>query len=332
MVADVNALIRAGQQALKAGDKAAAREQLEQAVEVDAYNETAWLWLSAVVEGKEEQQTCLQNVLIINPENERAKMGLRSMGVDPDTVLAAEEEADEFDELDDDFGFEEDPYAVETSSASSQYGDAPEQEDQYDEWVDGLNLNTDGGANTTMPVAPSFDEDDYFDDDDLFGDDGAGASNLFDVDEFDDDYAEEDYDDNFEDFGDSTYEDTSAGAEDVYDEEFEEGYDDFDLDEDFLDEDALDMFEGVVDEGIHDFDDHDTFGDFDLDAHFEDENADPKDDPNYYWDMIPKEISAAERLPGEPKPAPTALMAVVGILVILNIGAIVFAVSQVGAV
>ena len=56
------------------------------AVELDPYSEMAWLWLSAVVESKEEQQTCLQNVLVVNPENERARQGLESLGVDPDSV------------------------------------------------------------------------------------------------------------------------------------------------------------------------------------------------------------------------------------------------------
>jgi hypothetical protein len=49
-------------------------------LEIDQYNEQAWLWLSAVVETPEEQRTCLDNVLTINPNSERAKTGHRHVG------------------------------------------------------------------------------------------------------------------------------------------------------------------------------------------------------------------------------------------------------------
>ena len=87
MSTNSNAMVRAGVDAYKAGNKAEARTMLERAIDLDGYNETAWLWLSAVVETPEEQQTCLENVLVINPDNQRARQGLKSMGVDPESVL-----------------------------------------------------------------------------------------------------------------------------------------------------------------------------------------------------------------------------------------------------
>ena len=34
------------------------------------------MWLSGVVEEPEEQQICLENVLVINPQNDKARRGL----------------------------------------------------------------------------------------------------------------------------------------------------------------------------------------------------------------------------------------------------------------
>src|SRR5688572_6673232 len=89
MPANVDAMVRAGVEAYRAGKKAEARTLLERAIELDGYNETAWLWLSAVVESPEEQQTCLENVLTINPNNDRAKQGLKSLGINPDAAKPA---------------------------------------------------------------------------------------------------------------------------------------------------------------------------------------------------------------------------------------------------
>ncbi len=77
MAANVEAMVREGTNALKAGRKEEARALLMKAVELDELNEDAWLWLSAVVETEEDQQTCLENVLAINPSNERARQGLK---------------------------------------------------------------------------------------------------------------------------------------------------------------------------------------------------------------------------------------------------------------
>jgi hypothetical protein len=45
-------------------------------VERDPHNEQAWMWLSGVATEPEEQQICLENVLVINPYNAKARKGL----------------------------------------------------------------------------------------------------------------------------------------------------------------------------------------------------------------------------------------------------------------
>lgn len=76
MSANVEAMVREGAAALKAGRKDEARALLLKAVELDPYNEDGWLWLSGLVDSVEDQRTCLENVLAINPNNQRAQQGL----------------------------------------------------------------------------------------------------------------------------------------------------------------------------------------------------------------------------------------------------------------
>ena len=76
MAANVEAMVNEGVNAFKTGRKEEARALLLKATELDPYNEQAWLWLSGLMDGPDDQRTCLENVLAINPENERAKQGL----------------------------------------------------------------------------------------------------------------------------------------------------------------------------------------------------------------------------------------------------------------
>lgn len=69
-------LLGEGKDAARNGDKNAARTLLTQVVERDPHNEQAWMWLSGVVAEPEEQQICLENVLVINPHNTKARKGL----------------------------------------------------------------------------------------------------------------------------------------------------------------------------------------------------------------------------------------------------------------
>lgn len=77
----VKGLIDEGMRAARAGKRDEARQLLLKATELDENNETAWLWLAGVVETPEDRQTCLENVLTINPYNDKARRGLEQMGV-----------------------------------------------------------------------------------------------------------------------------------------------------------------------------------------------------------------------------------------------------------
>lgn len=69
-------LMREGTAAAKAGQRERARELLTRVVEYDEKNIPAWLWLSDVVDGLDERQVCLENVLSLDPYNDAAHKGL----------------------------------------------------------------------------------------------------------------------------------------------------------------------------------------------------------------------------------------------------------------
>jgi flagellar basal body-associated protein FliL len=64
---------------IKKGDKETGKQLLERVIRNDPSNETAWLWMSAVVDTDEERQRCLERVLAINPNNELARQGLEAL-------------------------------------------------------------------------------------------------------------------------------------------------------------------------------------------------------------------------------------------------------------
>ncbi len=72
-------LLQKGIGAAKAGQVAQARSILKQIIEQEPRNETAWLWLSGVVETDEQRIICLENVLAINPHNKAAQRGLNAL-------------------------------------------------------------------------------------------------------------------------------------------------------------------------------------------------------------------------------------------------------------
>jgi hypothetical protein len=77
----LNDLLERGITALKEERKAEARRLLEQVLAQDERNETAWLWMSGVVDTDTERRICLENVLAINPNNGIAKRGLERLGI-----------------------------------------------------------------------------------------------------------------------------------------------------------------------------------------------------------------------------------------------------------
>jgi hypothetical protein len=163
-------MVREGIAAYRAGRKEEARTLLMRAVEIDQFNEQAWLWLSAVVETPDEQKTCLENVLTINPSNDRARQGIKMLEettLNAGMVTSREEEEDllagssfsapasqstgvpaglidDDDELPTDMGWAAAPTA--TSSASSSQRVNEPSADVYDDWVTQLNL---GGGSTS---------------------------------------------------------------------------------------------------------------------------------------------------------------------------------------
>jgi tetratricopeptide (TPR) repeat protein len=74
--ADADSLLRDGIAAAKAGERERARELLMQVVELDEGQASAWLWLSGVVDGLEDREVCLENVLTLDPDNAAARKGL----------------------------------------------------------------------------------------------------------------------------------------------------------------------------------------------------------------------------------------------------------------
>jgi hypothetical protein len=68
--------LREGMAAAHAGDNGRAYNLFLKVIEVDEYNEQAWLWLSSVVDTDADREVCLENVLAVNPDNKVAKAGL----------------------------------------------------------------------------------------------------------------------------------------------------------------------------------------------------------------------------------------------------------------
>jgi hypothetical protein len=61
---------------IRAGDKETGQRLLAEVIRGDRRNETAWLWMSSVIDSAEHRRDCLERVLAINPHNEAAQRGL----------------------------------------------------------------------------------------------------------------------------------------------------------------------------------------------------------------------------------------------------------------
>jgi hypothetical protein len=171
--ANVDGMVREGIAAYRAGRKEEARTLLMRAVEIDQFNEQAWLWLSAVVETPDEQKTCLENVLTINPNNERARQGIKMLDettLNAGMVNSREEEEDllagssfstsaaqstgvpaglldDDDELPTDMSWSATPTATSSASSTQRVNEPSSQE--YDDWVSQLNLGGSGGGTSS---------------------------------------------------------------------------------------------------------------------------------------------------------------------------------------
>lgn len=72
-------LLRQAVEAIKEGDREAARSFLEEILQEDDENVRAWLLLARVTENEEEKRLCLTTVLQLEPENERARAMLNKL-------------------------------------------------------------------------------------------------------------------------------------------------------------------------------------------------------------------------------------------------------------
>src|SRR5687768_6510194 len=173
-MSDANTLVQQAKKAYTGGDKAKAKELLLKAVDLDEHNEQAWMWMSAVVSSMEEQQICLENVLTINPNNEKARKGLDEITQKLSKKSAAPPAADPFAEYEDPFAgspFATDPAPTPTwdapasdsttsvdwnrgggSALGSGKNVAQPSADEYDDWMANLPITKPGGAST-----PAFD-------------------------------------------------------------------------------------------------------------------------------------------------------------------------------
>ena len=72
-------LLKQGITTIKAGNKERGKQLLLQVLESDRDNELAWLWLSVCLDEPHLKQRCFEEVLRINPDNEKAKDALRRL-------------------------------------------------------------------------------------------------------------------------------------------------------------------------------------------------------------------------------------------------------------
>jgi hypothetical protein len=75
--------LREGIEAARRGDKLTARRLLQSVLQQDRTNETALMWMASVVDTAPEKRAYLEQVLRINPNNDRARQALEKMGGAP---------------------------------------------------------------------------------------------------------------------------------------------------------------------------------------------------------------------------------------------------------
>lgn len=82
-------LLQRGIAAARAGQADEARRLLAQAIQQNPRSETAWLWMSSVVQTDDQRIHCLRQVIALNPNNDFALKGLRALGALPPEQPAA---------------------------------------------------------------------------------------------------------------------------------------------------------------------------------------------------------------------------------------------------
>ena len=92
-------LLRDGIAAARSGDKERARTLLQEAIAAEPNNGKAWLWLAGVAASPKNAVRALERVLKYEPNNDRAKAGLKASRLEAGVAAAKanlREEAREF--------------------------------------------------------------------------------------------------------------------------------------------------------------------------------------------------------------------------------------------
>jgi ribosomal protein L40E len=76
---EIEARLARGIEAAQAGDRKRARHHFIHVIELDQYNEQAWLGLNEVVDSVGDRQVCLENILLIDPSNTNAAAELEQL-------------------------------------------------------------------------------------------------------------------------------------------------------------------------------------------------------------------------------------------------------------
>jgi hypothetical protein len=158
MTGDADALVRDAIKAFRGGNKAQARTLLERATELDSMNEQAWMWMSAVVESVDDQRVCLENVIYINPHNEKARQGLKMLEGKSSSAPKPAADADPFANAS--FAPADDTPPTATSSASSAFQPKEPPAEVYDNWISGMGIGGSKPATAGPEPADAFTIDD----------------------------------------------------------------------------------------------------------------------------------------------------------------------------
>ncbi|MGQ0603251.1 MAG: tetratricopeptide repeat protein [Anaerolineales bacterium] len=87
--AEQQQLLRAGIEAIRAGERERGREMLLRVVEADSRVEPAWLWLASALDDPSDKITALENALTLNPRNTAARQQLAALRGEPLPAPAA---------------------------------------------------------------------------------------------------------------------------------------------------------------------------------------------------------------------------------------------------
>jgi hypothetical protein len=330
-------MLRAAVEAIRANKKNDARALLEKVLDLDEYNEQAWIWLSAVVESNEEKRTCLENVLTINPNNEQAKKGLKQLTVEASappapvkTEPAVSPMTPAFSLSDDDDFFSDvsfnapaasapawdaaatdDPWGSPTSSSSAAFGAPNEQSTIPDDWAASLVKKPNSVASTPSAFG-DFDEDAFFNDAPAAQPDANPfGSDPFGADPFGSDS-----------FGNDPF-NSAAFDENDFDSMMNSPAPTAPTNNRFTGKTATQDFEEVISQPVNE-DFGDLFADdmSDKTASRSRSSQTPRE-PEEYFAQIPSEIKAG-RLPGEDQTLPGSARMMFIVAVLLNVGAFGF--------